>query len=223
MLKRRGSSTPAPYPDTGAARRTQCSGMTLLELVIAIAVFSLVTAAAYAALSQGLTLQDRLQEQRRFWQRFDTVFNLVNTDLEQAVDLASRTTRNNTFNGYQQADTAVSGHILEFTRNADTTFHTGPASPFLRVAYRVHDGGLYRRIWSRLDRPYGIEPAESLLIEGVRNIRLRYLSSAGGWLTHWPQAQYMDESSGLPRAVEVIVEVEDRGAYRWLFHVGPPH
>ena len=78
--------------------------MTLLELIIAIAIFSLVAAAAYAALSQGLVIQDRLQEQRHFWQRFEAVFNLVHTDLEQAVNLTPRIPGNNAFTGYEQGD-----------------------------------------------------------------------------------------------------------------------
>ncbi len=205
----------------GSARR--CSGMTLLELVTAVAIFSLVAAAAYAALSQGLVVQDRLQEQRRFWQRLETVFNLIHTDFEQAVDLAPRGVGTGEFNGYGYGNSAVYENMLEFTRSVNTDFHAGPASPYQRVAYRLDNGGLYRRTWARLDQPHGIASLDDLLLEGIGDIRLRYLAHADLWLTRWPQPLNIDEPSSLPRAVEISIELEDGGAYRWLFHVGPSH
>lgn len=206
-------------PVRGSSRR--CSGMTLLELVIAIAIFSLVVAAAYAALSQGLVVQDRLQEQRRFWQRFETVFNLLHTDLDQAVDLAPRGISRNGFDGYEYGNSGGFGKVLEFTRRVNADFHAGPASPFLRVGYRLDDGGLYRRTWARPDQPYETGAVDNLLIEGVSEVRLRYLASADLWLARWPQPVNTEEPPGLPRAVEIIIELEDGGAYRWVFHVGP--
>jgi len=195
--------------------------MTLLELVVAVAIFSLVAAAAYAALSQGLIVQDRLQEQRRFWQRFETVFNLVHTDLDQAVDLAPRGAGRNRFDGYAYGNSAAYGHMLEFTRSVNADFHAGPASPFLRVGYRLDSGRLYRRVQARLDQPYGVEGIENLLLEDVKAIRMRYLGSADTWVMRWPQPLQAEELPGLPRAVEMTMELEGRGAFRWLFHVGP--
>lgn len=218
----------------------RCAGMTLLELVIAIAIFSLVAAAAYAALSQGLVVQDRLQEQRRFWQRFETVFNLVHTDLDQAVGPAPSDpgqavgpapsgVGRDRFEGYAHGNSAAYAHILEFTRRVNTDFHAGPASPFLRVGYRLDDGGLYRRTWAPLDQPYASEAAESLLLEGISDIRLRYYLADTVWLTRWPQLPLagndpipLTGNDQLPRALEMTIELEDGSDYRWLFHVGPP-
>ena len=194
----------------------------MLELVIAIAIFSLVAAAAYAALSQGLIVQDRLQEKRRFWQRIETVFNLVHSDLEQAVDLAPRAAGSNEFDGHQYGNSAAYAHMLEFTRSVNTDFHAGPASPFVRVGYRLDNGGLYRRTWARLDRSFPLEAADSLLIEGISDVRLRYLAGADVWLMRWPQPLNIEDPPNLPRALEMTVDMEGGGAYRWLFHVGPP-
>lgn len=202
--------------------RGRYAGMTLLELVIAIAVFSLVAAAAYGALSQGLIVQERLQEQRRFWQRVETVFNLVHTDFEQAVELGPRGAGSNEFDGYAYGNSAAYPYMLEFTRRVNTDFHAGPASPFARVGYRLDDGGLYRRTWTWLDQSSALDAADSLLLEGISDIRLRYLAGAEVWLTRWPQPLNIEEPPGLPRVVEMSVELEDGSAFRWLFHVGPP-
>ncbi|MCY4154987.1 MAG: type II secretion system minor pseudopilin GspJ [Gammaproteobacteria bacterium] len=194
------------------------SGMTLLELIVAIAIFSLVAAAAYGALSQGLVVQERLAQQRHFWQRFDTVFNLIHTDLEQAVALAPRHAAGHSFDGRHYGASSAYGHLLEFTRAVNTTYQGGAASPFQRVAYQLDDGRLYRRVQARLDQPYGIEGTPSLLLEGISDMRLRYLAGTGMWGPRWPQPP---QAEALPRVVELTLELEARGAFRWLFHVGP--
>ena len=202
-------------------RLSRHSGMTLLELVVAVAIFSLVAAAAYAALSQGLVVQDSLQKQRRFWQRFETVFSLIHTDFEQAVELAPRNPVSNAFDGQGYGAASAYGHMLEFTRGVNTSYQRGAASPFRRVAYYLENSRLYRRVQARLDQPHGVEGMESLLIEDVKAIHLRYLGSADTWFRRWPQPLQPEELPGLPRAVEMTMELEGRGVFRWLFHVGP--
>ena len=196
-------------------------GMTLLELVIAVAVFSLVAAAAYGALSQGLLAQDRLQQQQHFWQRFETVFNLIHTDLEQAVELTPRTPGSKAFDGHGYGASSAYGNMLVFTRGVTTSYQGGAASPFQRVAYHLDEGKLYRRVQARLDQPYGAEAQAELLLGGVKDIRLRYLAGADRWTTRWPQPLPAEPASGLPRAVEMNLELEQKGVFRWLFHVGP--
>ena len=207
-------------------RTRECSGMTLLELVVAIAISSLVAAAAYAALTQGLVIYDRLQAERRFWQRFESVFNLVRSDLLQAVERAPRSTTSakRAFSGNEHAGAGEYGQLLEFTRRAHTAYHEGQASPYQRVAYRIYQGGLYRMSWPHLDSPYGTDPVETLLLDSIGDIHLRYLTATDGWSTRWPRTVipgpgYLPD---LPGAVELTVNLIDRGPYRWLFHVGPP-
>ena len=199
--------------------------MTLLELVVAIAVFTLVAAAAYLALTQGLVTQEQLQERRRFWQDLDAVFQLVYSDLGLAVDRAPRTAAadGQAFVGYGRNHTAQDGRLLEFTRSAYRDFQTGPASPFLRVAYRLDAGGLYRQIWARVDHPYGAPPTESLLLDDIDSLQIRYYSPANIWVTRWPPAAPTGaDGTALPRAVELTLSLQGHDRYQWLFHVGPP-
>ena len=203
-----------------AWRATTCAGMTLLELVAATAIFSLVAGAGYGALSQGLMIQDRLQAQGRFWQRLEAVFNLVHSDFEQVIDRASRGS-SNPFIGHEQGSRTRYGYLLEFIRGGQTAFREGPVSPFLRVAYRLEDGNLYRRTWWHSDLPYGTQADETLLIDDIEAIGFRYLDYPGGWVRRWPRS-YAGDSSPLPGAVEVTMTLHGHGPFTWLFHVGPP-
>ncbi len=201
-----------------------CPGATLLELLAAVAVFSIVAAAGYAALGQGLDIQEKLREQKRFQLRLESVFNRVRADLELAVNRAPRTLTGAgaAFTGRVNAGDYTD--LLEFTRRSYTGFHDGPASPFTRVGYRLRADGLYRRAWPRLDLPYhDMEAAaDALLLEGVQELRLRYLAPFGEWFESWPPPAGDAKSWGLPGAVEVMVTLDDQEFYRWLFHVGPP-
>lgn len=206
---------------------TKHSGMTLLELVVAIAIFSVVAAAGYGALAQGLAVQDKLREQRSVWQDLETAFNLIASDLEQVLDRPSR-------NGLQQ-DLAFSApgagsqpapeRLLVFTRRVPAaSFRDGAASPFLQVAYSLQDGGLYRETWPHPDQPYGIDADRALLLSGVKAVRCRFLDPAARWTAQWPQASSLAPAQrvGPPKVVELTVALQDHGVFRWLFHVGPP-
>lgn len=206
---------------------TKHSGMTLLELVVAIAIFSVVAAAGYGALAQGLAVQDKLREQRSFWQNLETAFNLIASDLEQALDRPSR-------NGLQQGlafsapgagGQAEPGRLLAFTRRVPAaSFRAGAASPFLRVAYSLQDGGLYRETWPHPDQPYGTEADGALLLSGVEAVHCRFLDPAARWTAQWPQvfSPAPAQRVGPPKIVELTVALQERGVFRWLFHVGPP-
>lgn len=206
---------------------TKHSGMTLLELVVAIAIFSVVATAGYGALAQGLAVQDKLREQRSFWQNLETAFNLIASDLEHALDRPSR-------NGLQQGlafSAPGAGRqpeprpLLAFTRMVPAaSFRAGAASPFLRVAYRLQDGGLYRETWPHPDQPYGSDAAGALLLSGVKAVRCRFLDPAARWTAQWPQpfSPAPAQRVGPPKVVELTVALQDHGVFRWLFHVGPP-
>lgn len=206
---------------------TKHSGMTLLELVVAIAIFSVVAAAGYGALAQGLAVQDQLRKQRSFWQNLETTFNLIASDLEQALDRPSR-------NGLQQGlafsapgagGQPEPGLLLAFTRRVPAaSFRAGAASPFLRVAYSLRDSGLYRETWPHPDQPYGVEADGALLLFGVKAIRCQFLDPTARWTAQWPQASSPEPAQrvGPPKVVELTVTLQDHGVFRWLFHVGPP-
>lgn len=206
---------------------TKHSGMTLLELVVAIAIFSVVAAAGYGALAQGLAVQDKLRKQRSVWQDLETAFNLIASDLEQALDRPSR-------NGLQQGlafsapgagGQPAPRRLLAFTRRVPAaSFRDGAASPFLRVAYSLQDGGLYRETWPHPDQPYGVETEGALLLSGVEAVRCRFLDPAARWTPQWPQAfsPAPAQRVGPPKVVELTVALQDHGVFRWLFHVGPP-
>ncbi len=212
-------------------------GMTLLELLIALAIFALVATASYMALGQGIQIQERLQGQRSFWQGLESGFALIGRDLEQARARSPRVPGGGAtpaFHAPASLRATRKGTLIRLTRGGHSSFREGPVSPYLRVAYRLRDGVLVRVTWPRVDAPSSEEAASAVLLEGIEKAEVRFLvPGSQRWLEGWPpgsaaavtgEAPAGKEApgAGLPQAIELTLEMENHGRFRRLFHVGPP-
>ncbi len=182
-------------------RRGPVGGFSLLELLVALAVFSIVALAAYSTLN-ALSRAD--QAQRLSARHLDQVqWALMRLDKDLAHSIAHKTRHN--------------GELLpSFAGNADAValVHAG------RMAYHQISGQAHSDLqqvrWalagSTLTRTAYGDPVQRTapptpVLENVRAIRFAYLDSAGRWHEQWlPNA-----AAGLPRAVRYRIETQDFG------------
>jgi general secretion pathway protein J len=195
-------------------------GFTLLELLVAVAIFALTGAMAYTGLQQVLDQQDSTEQQAQRLSDLQKAYRIMQRDLEQ---LAVRGIRNE-FGDSVAALVGGSGFAgVEFSR----TGYANPAgflrSDIQRVAYVPDQTTLLRRTWRVLDRSQDSLPDEQVLVEGMSRFGLRFLDATDTWQETWPpqQAQLAGtvNSDDLPRAIEVSVELDDMGVLRWVFLV----
>jgi general secretion pathway protein J len=198
---------------------TRAAGFTLLELLIAVAIFALVGAMAYGGLQRVLDQQHGTEEQSQRLADLQTAYRIMQRDLEQ---IANRKIRNE-FGDSIEALVGGSGfNGVEFTRAG----HANPAgflrSDLQRVAYVPDQETLLRRTWRVLDRAQDSVPDEQKLMEGLRRFSMRFLDEANEWQERWPPAQNPGSAPatpGFPKAVEVQVELDDVGTLSWLFQM----
>lgn len=196
------------------------AGFTLLEVLVAIGIYALLSVMAYGSLASVIDSRDRVQAERQFWQTLDLAFQRLDDDLSLA-----RVRRGRDLDGTvlpalrgQPTDTRALGPpSLELTRGGVLVWGAGLRSDLQRVAYRLADGTLTRLTWPALDRAPPVLPLESPMLTGVEEFRVRFMNASGGWVDIWPMPGSNEE---MPKGVEITLTLKERGAYtrRFLVH-----
>ncbi len=194
-------------------------GFTLLELIVAVAVFSLFSVMAYGALDRVLAHRDRIHAEREFWRVLSLALLRIEEDLSQARPRSVRDIDGEKLAALrgQPTDTrALAEPSLEFTRGGVLVFTEGTRSDLQRVAYRLQDDALLRLTWAVLDRAPETKPSETTLLKGVETFEVRFYGPNGVWFEQWP-AEGVDKE--LPRGVELRLEISGRGEFTRYFFV----
>ncbi|MHB1950563.1 MAG: type II secretion system minor pseudopilin GspJ [Acidiferrobacteraceae bacterium] len=196
-------------------------GFTLLELLVAMAIFAIVSAIAYEGLSQALKARRRLDHERRFWEGLAITFAELKQDLGQAIPRPVRNAAGMptpAFIGLAAHETRYNGSVLQFTRGGALPARHGPTSTLERIGYEVRHHALVRLVWPVLDRAPGTRPLASPLIRGVARFRVRFYQANGQWSRTWPLpgAALTD----LPVGVRVTLDLKGHGTFRRWFVVG---
>ncbi|KAB2936544.1 MAG: type II secretion system protein GspJ [Candidatus Contendobacter sp.] len=191
---------------------TPTHGFTLLELLVALAVFSIMAIAAYSGLRNVLYTRAAVEEQNRRLAAVQMAVYRLEQDIEQTTPRGIR-------DEYGEPQGALLGDPLADDRL--TLTRAGWDNPLgqqranlQRVTYRLRDGRLWRLYWPVLDRGGPIEPRETLLLDRVREFKARFLDQ-DDWRDDWPPPPKEEDSKPdpdrLPRAVEIRLILEDWG------------
>ncbi|MDT8451205.1 MAG: type II secretion system minor pseudopilin GspJ [Gammaproteobacteria bacterium] len=202
------------------AKRSSCRGFTLIELLIAIAVFSVMSVMAYGGLSQIIQNSSHSKLELQRLQSIQRAVLSISRDLTQVIERDIRDEYGNT-QPFFAAGNSID-YLLEFTRNGRRNPAGLQRSHLLRVAYQHEDGKLLRLFWPQLDRAQGMEPYESILLEQVTAVELRYRDDAGEWHSTWPplNAQQAGDNPSRLSAIEFTLELENWGEISRLYQVG---
>ena len=186
-------------------------GFTLLELIVVLLVFAVLSIMAYGGLRSVLDARTRVEASLERTAQYQRAFRKLRDDLQQ---VRARPIRDG-FGDVQPALIALDGEGLIFTRGGWRNPLLAPRATFERVRYRLTDRTLYRDSWRVLDQAQDSGLVELPLLERVDAIRWRFLDSAQEWQDSWPR-----EANGLPVMVELELEAADWGLLRWRFQPG---
>ena len=198
------------------------TGFTLIELMVAMAIFGVLSALAYGVLNQTLLNSEILSDRMERLKSIQKTVRIVSDDF---IQLAPRPVRHDLGEGFSAALTTdiQSVYALELTRGGWSNFIVLPRSTLQRVAYRLEENELIRYHWNVLDRTLANEPTSEVLLDGVDNVVFRFLQGNGEWVEKWPP-ENLTGPSGFkqrPRAVEVILALQGEGEISRLIEVAP--
>ena len=186
------------------------NGFTLIEMLIALTIFGMLTAAGVALLSVSARTQETSERLLAELGEVRRLGALLGADLGEAGarpprDAAGRPRR--AFAGFSGNAPIL---MMVVRRVADDEEGAGTQ----RVGYRLAEGQLQRVAFGRVDG--GGSATVSPLLDGVRSVRLRYRNERGEWLDAWTEP----DPVRLPVAVELTADSGRHGQLQMLFAVG---
>jgi general secretion pathway protein J len=201
-------------------RSRTSQGFTLIEVLVALAIFGIMSVVAYQALGQALSNADLLRERAARLQALQRTVSMLGRDLTQAT---RRPVRNLIGQGFVPSMRAnfESEFALEVTRAGWANPAGLPRSTLQRAAWRIEDRELLRYHWNVLDPTLSNEPVITALLDDVDSILFRYRLDSGDWVEQWPPLGVSPSNGALmlPQVVEVILTLPDEGELRRFFEV----
>lgn len=198
--------------------RHAARGFTLIELVLVIGLFGLMSVMAYGGLRSVLTARESVEASLENLSKVQRAYWRLREDLQQ---LSPRPAKNQ----FGQAEAALATELdglMQFSRAGRRNPLFAPRPGIERVEYRLEEDRFLRRSWRAVDRAPNAEPWEATLMEDVRELSWRFLDDAGSWHDSWPPQSNAGTPNleMLPRAVEMTLDSRDLGELVWLFRGG---
>jgi len=201
-------------------RRVAIAGFTLLELIVALAIFAVLATMAYAALNAVLTARKQVAAKSAQLSALQAALMIMERDVEQAVPRGIRDEFGDPQPALQGGGAGVT--MLSLTRDGWSNPLGLARSHLQRVAYQFNDKQLIRQSWSILDRAPNTEAYSEVLLSNVTTMDLRFLGQDGQWSGYWPPQTPGSQSGAIvppPRAVEINLDLAEGGRITRLFRV----
>ncbi len=189
-------------------------GITLFELIVAVAVGGVMMAAGYEGLRNVLDAQAVIDARHIEFARLVTTVNLFQQDVENAV---ARSVRDEFGDDVPAMRGGIEGAFLELTRYTAAGVFRRPGVDLRRVEYRLVADRLFRLSWGELDRYQGSVPQRRLLLADLAAVDVRFFGDA--WTAHWPLRRGVASLNALPKAIEVTLRFKDGKTLRRTFQV----
>lgn len=179
-------------------------GFTLLEVLVAVALFAIAAALAYGGLRGIVAAQSQGNEAKAALGQLQFAMSLIERDIASA-------SRRGVRDAYGVPRPALDGENqrIELTRYGYANALALPRAELERVAYLRRDEQLLRLRWPALDSAPGARAIEDELLEGLEGMELVYFDAQGREHRQWPPPQGSTEI--LPRAIRVTLDVKGFG------------
>lgn len=194
-------------------------GFTLIEVLVALAVFGVMWVLSYAVLGATLGNVDYLGERMDRLQSVQRAVRYLSNDLLQAAPRPVRDEIGDSFVPAVYTDFG-SEFALQVTHGGWNNPAGLPRGTMQRVAYRLEEDELVRYYWTVLDRTYSNEPIATVLLDNVESLYFRYYDSSGEPSEVWPP-QGQPALRTRPRAVEIVLTLPDEGEITRLLEMAP--
>jgi general secretion pathway protein J len=185
--------------------RARRGGFTLVELLVALAIFAILAAFAYRSLGAMLDSRVALERESRKWRDVTLFVGRLERDLGAVLERPA-TGASGTLQAALSSsiEAGASREGLGFTRSGVALQENSLAAP-QRIAYRRVEDRIERLTWAGVDAAPRDEPRAVTLLSGVAALTFRYLDPRNGeWRPSWGLP---GSNETLPAAVEATLQL----------------
>lgn len=200
----------------------RAAGFTLLELIVATAIFAFVASVAYGGLSAAGKTRARLEAHDDRMRQLQYAVRRIANDAYQLQPRSIRDVIGDSQVGaLALGNNTGAGSGMELTTGGWSNPLGQPRPTLQRAAYVIEDDTLVRIYWPVLDRTFATEPLRQELLSGVLTMQVRYLDPQGEWQEDWPPLSSApgEASRERPAALEIVMELDDFGLISRIIEV----
>lgn len=195
-------------------------GFTLIEVMVAMAIFGVMTVLAYMSLGQTLANAALLTARMDRLQAIQRTMRFIGNDLLTAAPRPVRSELGDSYLPAMQV-TASNDYLLAITHGGWPNPAGLPRSTMQRSVYLLQEDKLLRVYNTVLDATYSNNAITTEILDGVVSLEFRLIQDNLETINQWPPlaAQGASALQLRPRAVEIILTLEDEGEIRRIIEV----
>ncbi len=171
-------------------------GFTLIELMSALLILSLLAVMSFRGLGAVLDARDQVRQETQKWKSVAAFFSRFQRDVQLSAPRPVRAA-----SGAAPAWRGQAGAGAEFSRFASAE----GLDAARRVAYRLNENQeIEILLWPGLDVAPNAQPARYAVLSEVATFELQYLDPGLTWVDAWPRSE---RDPPLPQAVRLRIEL----------------
>ena len=184
-------------------RIRQQFGFTLIEVLVALVIFAVLSVLGYQGLAAIL---DYEQRSRTAYEEQMQLHRATAVLLQYFIHLRPRSTRDRLGGRNRAYQTTDPDYIVSFVRGGLPTVPGSSFGGMQRVAYSVSDDDeLLRWVWPVLDSFTEIDPDSTVLINAVDSFEVYQLNAANEFEENWPPLNETLPDDVLPRMIRLEI------------------
>jgi general secretion pathway protein J len=189
-------------------------GFTLLEIILALFIFSIISIVLIRGLHTVLTAQSATEKSAARFAKVQIALTLISRDFEQIID---RPITNSTG--------TLENSLIGNQTNVTFT-HAGLVNPMgqllrstlQRTRYQATNGNLIRESWQVLDQAPNSLPSSRILLNNVTELHFEYLDKDGHFHNKWPPPENQQQAgTEMPKAIKIFIALQDWGKITQLY------